>query len=103
MCSCQFIFTPLNSALSKHILGTAVTLTSYSQSNPYECPSDGYVICTSGTATSSVGGLFIGNQLAIAAVGNGTQGSAASMFIRAGMKVYGSAASGGSAKFYPLS
>ena len=93
----------LNASLSNCELGTAINLTDYNASNLYTTPSDGYVICTSGTAVANVGGFYFGtNRLGAAAIGNGTQGSACTTYVKKGTKIWGTASgTNSSVKFYP--
>lgn len=87
----------LNSNIAKYTLGTAIDLTSYaSVSNPYTCPSDGYIRVVPLRNTSPFIGVHIVQSGADTQVGiqSNTQYTMVLMPVKKGMQVYVSDNSG---------
>ena len=78
----------INTALSDlpHNFGTSVSLLTYTFSNPYEAPSDGYIICVSYSTNEHTecyvnGILFVSSPRGFTGV--------TTLFVRKGSKMYG--------------
>lgn len=95
----------LNEAFSKHAVGTEVNLLSYTSSNPYTIPSDGYIVLgTSYSEPTAKISASINNAINIEADSNGGFSRHSSLFVRKDMNVYvyGITGSNTFAKFFPL-
>lgn len=93
----------VNSNLSKHTLGTIVNITSYNPSNPYICPSDGYIRVTSGGVGGEQFAMMDGLALGMV-IGTSTEPICRlSVFVRKGSAISTQSNSiSGTGEFIPL-
>lgn len=82
----------LTNRVDAKTLANGVNLTSYTASNPYTTPSDGYAYIYTDTPTSSVGKVFFrqgtSTIMQAGAAGNGASYGRNAIFIKKGMKIY---------------
>lgn len=91
-----FVLLPLNSNLNKSAFGSVVDVASYTQSNPYVAPCDGYLRPNSWlnvTRTYYINGL----------TGETPANTAEFIFVKKGFKLWGGGSvQGTNLGFYPL-
>ena len=77
--------------LTNNNAGTAISLSSYTQANPYTCPSDGYMLIVAGnTSGNTIFGRVWGTngeQLGTMSARGASQGDQQSLFVRKGCKI----------------
>ena len=82
----------LTNRVDAKTLADGVNLTSYTASNPYTTPSDGYAYIFTDAPTSSVGKVFFrqgtSTIMQAGAAGNGASYGRNAIFIKKGMKIY---------------
>lgn len=86
-------------------IGANVTVTDYTSSNQYTCPSDGYLMLQSGiTVNDIILGYVEGKLLAYAQTQVANYSHIGSVYVRKGMRIYigSNTGSRGAAYFYPL-
>lgn len=89
----------INSDLAKHTFDSPVNIKTYTSSNQFEAPTDGYVqlVCSSDTAILNVNGLGLLSH------GPFTSDQQTSLFVKKGMQLYVTYTGNPLARFYPLS
>lgn len=84
-------------------LGTSVDLTSYTASNQYTAPHDGYVKCEAAYVVSNTAILYVNDVNMVNIGGNGNHGQAVLIYVKKGMKLRGLVAGSATVTYISLS
>lgn len=99
--------TPMENRVTANALGVAVDTHTYTENNPYICPSDGYFMygnsyTTPGTANFYIASPDGSNALLLVAMSSTSNSDRRVVFVKKGMRLYQLSATTGNSLFIPL-
>lgn len=99
--------TPVESRVTANALGVAIDTHTYTENNPYICPSDGYFMygnsyTTPGTANFYIASPNGSNPLLLVAISSTTNSDRRAVFVKKGMRIYQLSATTGNSLFIAL-